>query len=422
MDRRLEVAPRVYSKLIELGFQILRVIGFFLCQFNRLLTLLAPSRPNKISFLNQIVSTTLSETLLLGPGPCNVTENVLEALSLPLFGHLDPRFLDVMESVKSQLRIVFDTENSVTFPISATGSAGMEFLLVNFLEPGDTIVVGVNGVFGGRVAALAEKLGARVVKVEQDWGRAIDLGEFRDTIRRESPKIAALVNGETSTGVYQPMNGVGDVCRETGALLFMDCVTSLAGMPVHVDEWGADIVFSGTQKCLGVPPGLAPVTVSPRALELYRSRSKPTPSFYLDLDAILAYVDGEGGRSYHHTAPISMVFALDAALKEILGEGMESRWERHARAADYLRSEMAAFGFEPLVPEGERLNPLTTLYLPDGLNDAETRSRLLMEHDIEVGAGLGPLAGKIWRIGLMAANAREASVDRLTEALKSVLD
>lgn len=367
------------------------------------------------------MNTTVSETLLLGPGPCNVSDNVLEALSRPLFGHLDPRFLGVMESVKSRLRLVFDTENSVTFPISATGSAGMEFLLVNFLEPGDTIVVGVNGVFGGRVAALSEKLGARVVKVEQEWGRAIDLDEFRDTIRRESPKIAALVNGETSTGVYQPMNGVGDVCRETGALLFMDCVTSLVGMPVHVDEWGADIVFSGTQKCLGVPPGLAPVTVSPRALEVYRNRSKPTPSFYLDLDAILAYVDGEGGRSYHHTAPISMVFALDAGLKEILDEGLESRWSRHARAAEYLRSELAAFGFEPVVPEGERLNPLTTLYLPDGVNDAEARSKLLMEHGIEVGAGLGPLAGKIWRIGLMAGNASESSVDRLTEALKSVL-
>lgn len=368
------------------------------------------------------MNTTVSETLLLGPGPCNVSEKTLQALSRPLFGHLDPRFLEVMESVKSRLRTVFDTQNTVTFPISATGSAGMEFLLVNFLEPGDTIVVGVNGVFGGRVAALSEKLGARVVKVEQEWGRAIDVDEFGETVRRESPKIAALVNGETSTGVYQPMDGVGDVCHEVGALLFMDCVTSLAGMPVHVDEWGADIVFSGTQKCLGVPPGLAPVTVSPRALEVYRNRSKPTPSFYFDLDAILSYIDGDGGRSYHHTAPISMVFALDAGLKEILDEGLEARWARHARAAEYLRSEMAVFGFEPVVPEGERLNPLTTLYLPEGVDDAATRSKLLMEHDIEVGAGLGPLAGKIWRIGLMAGNACEASVDRLTEALKTVLN
>ena len=217
------------------------------------------------------------------------------------------------------------------------------------------------------------------------------------------------------------MDGVGEACRETGALFFVDCVTSLAGMPVEIDAWGADIVFSGTQKCIGVPPGLAPVTVSEKAIAVYRNRSKPTPSFYFDLDAILAYVDGEGGRSYHHTAPISMVYALDAGLNEILAEGLEARWTRHARAADYLRSEMEAFGFQSLVPEGERLNPLTTLRLPQGFDEAARRSALLVKHRIEVGAGLGPLAGKIWRIGLMANNAQESSVDRLVEALKSEL-
>lgn len=362
-----------------------------------------------------------SETLLLGPGPCNISGGVREALSRPLLGHLDPGFINIMESVKSQLRQVFDTKNTVTFPISATGSAGMEFLLANFLEAGDKIVVGVNGVFGGRVAALSEKMGAEVIRVDQDWGRAIDSELFCQVVKEHSPKIAALVNGETSTGVYQPMEGIGTACRDAGALLFLDCVTSLAGMPVHIDEWGADLVFSGAQKCIGVPPGLAPVTVSERALDVYRKRSKPTPSFYFDLDAILAYVDGEGGRSYHHTAPISMVFALEAGLKEILDEGLESRWKRHADAASYLRSELAAFGFEPVVPEGERLNPLTTLYLPSGLDDAATRGKLLNDHQIEVGAGLGPLAGKIWRIGLMAGNAQESSVDRLVEALKTVV-
>lgn len=367
------------------------------------------------------VITQTSETLLLGPGPCNVSEAVREAISRPLLGHLDPGFIEIMESVKAQLRQVFDTKNTVTFPISATGSAGMEFLLANFLEEGDKIVVGVNGVFGGRVAALSEKLGATVIRVEAEWGRAIDKEAFCEVVRRESPKIAALVNGETSTGVYQPMDGVGPACREAGSLLFVDCVTSLAGMPVHIDDWGADLVFSGTQKCIGVPPGLAPVTVSERALEVYRNRSKPTPSFYFDLDAILAYVDGSGGRSYHHTAPISMVFALEAGLKEILAEGLEARWERHANAAAYLRSEMAAFGFTPVVPEGERLNPLTTLYLPGEIDEAKIRSALLNDHQIEVGAGLGPLAGKIWRIGLMAGNAQESSVDRLVEALKEVL-
>jgi alanine-glyoxylate transaminase / serine-glyoxylate transaminase / serine-pyruvate transaminase len=368
------------------------------------------------------MNTAISETLLLGPGPCNISESVRDALSRPLLGHLDPSFLEIMESTKTQLRQVFKTKNKVTFPISATGSAGMEFLLVNFLEAGDKIVVGVNGVFGGRVASLAEKLGAKVIRVEQEWGRAVDTGAFCEVVKRESPKIAALVNGETSTGVYQPMDGVGEACHEAGALLFVDCVTSLAGMPVDIDGWGADLVFSGTQKCLGVPPGLAPVTVSDRALDVYRSRSKPTPSFYFDLNAILAYIDGEGGRSYHHTAPISMVFALDAGLKEILADGLEARWERHANAAAYLRSEMAAFGFTPVVPEGERLNPLTTLYFPQGFEEAKIRSQLLVEHQIEVGAGLGPLAGKIWRIGLMGGNAQEASVDRLIEALKRILN
>ncbi len=367
------------------------------------------------------VKTRASETLLLGPGPCNVSDGVRKALSRPLLGHLDPGFIQIMETVKGQLRQVFDTKNTVTFPISATGSAGMEFLLANFLEPGDTIVVGVNGVFGGRVAALSEKLGAEVVRVEQEWGRAIDNDVFCRAVRERAPKIAALVNGETSTGVYQPMEGIGAACRESGSLLFVDCVTSLAGMPVHVDQWGADLVFSGTQKCIGVPPGLAPVTVSARALEVYRQRSKPTPSFYFDLDAILAYVDGEGGRSYHHTAPISMVFALEAGLQEILDEGLEARWQRHSEAAAYLRSEMAQFGFEPVVPEGERLNPLTTLYLPKGLDEAAARAKLLNEHQIEVGAGLGPLAGKIWRVGLMAGNARKGAVDQLVEALKAVL-
>jgi len=362
-----------------------------------------------------------SEKLLLGPGPCNASPAVLEAISRPLVGHMDPEFFQIMESVKSLLRSVMGTENKVTFPVSATGSSGMEFLLINFLEPGDKIVVGVNGVFGGRIAGLAEKIGASVVKVEAEWGRAIDGERFIETVKSERPKIAAIVSGETSTGVYQPMDGIGDACREAGSLLFADCVTSLAGMPVELDAWGVDLAFSGTQKCLGAPPGLAPVTVSDRAIEVYAQRKKPTPSFYFDLNAILAYVDGEGGRSYHHTAPINMVFALEAALREIMDEGLEARYARHADAAAYLRESLAPFGFSPVVPEGERLNPLTTLHLPEGFDEAGIRSKLLNEHQIEVGAGLGPLAGKIWRIGLMAGNANRGSVDRLVEALKNEL-
>ncbi|MEM9160813.1 MAG: aminotransferase class V-fold PLP-dependent enzyme, partial [Verrucomicrobiota bacterium] len=318
-----------------------------------------------------------SEKLLLGPGPCNASAAVLTAIGRPLIGHLDPEFIEIMESVKTLLRRAFRTENSITFPVSGTGSSGMEFLLANFLEEGDKIVVGVNGVFGGRIAALSEKMGAEVIRVDQDWGRAIDNAVFIEAIRREQPKIAAIVNGETSTGVYQNMDGIGNACREVGALLMMDCVTSLCGMPLEVDEWGVDIAFSGTQKCLGVPPGLAPVTISDRALDEYRSRSRPTPSFYFDLDAILAYIDGEGGRSYHHTAPINMVVALQASLEEIEAEGLESRWKRHEDAAAYLREELKSFGFKPVVPEGERLNPLTTLFLPENIDEAKTRVTLL---------------------------------------------
>ncbi len=367
------------------------------------------------------MQTATTSKLLLGPGPCNASPSVLEALSRPLVGHMDPEFFDVMESTKSLLRKVFQTENKVTFPVSGTGSSGMEFLLVNFLEPGDTLVVGVNGVFGGRIASLSEKLGANVIRVEQEWGRAVDVEIFNQAIREHRPKIAALVNGETSTGVYQNVDGIAAVCRESDTLFFIDCVTSLAGMPVSIDEWGVDVAFSGTQKCLGVPPGLAPVTISDRALEVYRKRSRPTPSFYFDLDAILAYVDGDGGRSYHHTAPISMAFALETALQEIVDEGLEARWARHADAAAYLREQLGAFGFAPVVPEGERLNPLTTLHLPEGFDEAKVRGALLKDHDIEVGAGLGPLAGKIWRIGLMASNASRDSVDTLIGALKDYL-
>ena len=367
------------------------------------------------------MKTLTPEKLLLGPGPCNVSPAVLDAISRPLVGHMDPDFFQTMESVKTLLRSVMKTDNKVTFPVSATGSAGMEFLLVNFLEPGDKIVVGVNGVFGGRIAALSEKLGAKVIKVEQAWGRAIDNEDFIRTIKSERPKIVAVVSGETSTGVYQPMDGIGDACRDAGSLLFVDCVTSLAGMPVELDAWGVDLAFSGTQKCLGVPPGLAPVTVSDRAIEVFGERKNPTPSFYFDLNAILAYVDAEGGRSYHHTAPINMVFALEAALKEIMEEGLEARYARHADAAAYLCDSLAPFGFSPIVPEGERLNPLTTLNLPEGFDEAGIRGKLLKEHRIEVGAGLGPLSGKIWRIGLMASNASRDSIDRLVEALKSVI-
>ena len=284
-------------------------------------------------------------TLLLGPGPSNAPQAVLDALGQSLIGHLDPRFIALMEETKARLRTVYGTANEVTFPVSGTGSAGMEAVLVNILEPGDTIVVGQNGVFGMRIANLAERYGARAIRVEQEWGKAMTLDQLAPVVREHKPKILAVVSGETSTGVYQPMAGLGELAHENGALLLADCVTSAAGMPVLLDEWGVDLMYSGTQKCLNCPPGLAPVTFSARALEVFAARKTPVPSFYLDLGEILKYLgDNDGApRAYHHTAPVSMVAGLHAALGLVIDEGLEARWQRHQDAQHYLLEKIAPY-------------------------------------------------------------------------------
>lgn len=337
-----------------------------------------------------------------------------------MVGHLDPEFLETMESCKARLREVMGTVNVATFPLSGTGSAGMEFLLVNFVEAGDRVVVGVNGVFGGRMANLAVKLGADVRRVEAPWGEAIDQDRMVQAVEEHRPTFCGIVNGETSTGVYQPVDRLAAAVHAGGGLLAIDCVTSLSGMPVELDKWGADLAFSGTQKCLACPPGLSPVTVSDRAREVLGRRKHAVPSFYFDLKEILAYVDGSAGRSYHHTAPISMVTALNEALAEVLEEGLSARYERHRKAAEYLISQMQNRGFEPLVAPEHRLNPLTTFRLPESMDEAGTRKRLLVEKGIEVGGGLGPLAGKIWRIGLMGRNATVETVNRFLAALDEI--
>ncbi len=363
-----------------------------------------------------------SERLLLGPGPCNVSARVRGAMALPLIGHMDREFLDIMDDCKSMLRTVFDTKNDVTFPVSGTGSAGMDFLMVNFVEPGTRVLVAVNGVFGGRIAGIAEKLGGTVHREEFPWGTPADLERITAAAATFKPDIICLVNGETSTGVYQDFSGYGDLARQHDALLLADCVTSLAGMPVHLDAWGVDLAYSGTQKCLACPPGLSPVSVSPRALERHKQRKTPVPSFYLDLNEILKYVgQGTAARAYHHTAPISMVYALHQALCEILEEGLPARWTRHREAAQHMQTALKRFGFTPLVAEGARLHPLTTLNLPDGFDEAGVRARLLNDYKIEVGGGLGPLAGKIWRVGLMGHNASRTSVVTLVGALDEIL-
>ncbi|MEM6821355.1 MAG: alanine--glyoxylate aminotransferase family protein [Verrucomicrobiota bacterium] len=376
--------------------------------------------PYMVSSMHSTTTSLSSERLLLGPGPCNISDRVSASLSRPLLGHLDPLFLDAMDTCKERLRDAFQTKNEVTFPISGTGSAGMEFLLANFLEPGDRFLVGVNGVFGTRLMNLAKKMGAQVESVEADWGSPIDVSQLCEKIRSFKPKIVAVVNGETSTGVYQRgMHTIGTSAHDVDALFLADCVTSLTGMPMEIDTWGVDLAFSGTQKCLGCPPGLSPITLSDRAIQRFKERSQSVPSFYFDLEEILKYVGPQEGtpRSYHHTAPISMIFALNEALQEVLEEGLETRCQRHAAAASLLIEKLEPFGFTPLVAAEHRLNPLTTFQLPDEFDEQAARRHLLYSHQIEVGAGLGPLAGKVWRIGLMAGNANSQSVDHLVDGL-----
>lgn len=363
-----------------------------------------------------------SEKLLLGPGPCNVSARVRGAMAMPLLGHMDREFLAVMDDCKAMLRLVFDTKNDVTFPLSGTGSAGMDFLMVNFVEPGTRVLVAVNGVFGGRLANVAEKIGAVVHREEFPWGEPAALDRMTAAADAFEPEMICLVNGETSTGVYQDFTGYSELARKHDALLLADCVTSLAGMPVHLDAWGVDLAYSGTQKCLACPPGLSPVTVSERARERYAARKSPVPSFYLDLNEILKYVgSGSSARAYHHTAPVSMVFALHQALCEIVEEGLEARWTRHREAASHLIKVMKGFGFEPLVAEASRLHPLTTFRLPEGFDEAGVRAKLLSDYRIEVGGGLGPLTGKIWRIGLMGHNANRNTIASLVGALEEII-
>ena len=360
--------------------------------------------------------------LLLGPGPSNAHPRVLEAMSTPLVGHLDPAFLALMDQVQERLRPLYGTDNEFTLPLSATGSAGMEACLCNLLEPGDAIVIGVAGVFGGRMAEVATRIGAEVTRCETDWGTALDPAVMAEEIRRVRPKVVALVHAETSTGVLQPVEEISAAAREVGALVVLDCVTSLGGLPVELDAWGVDAAYSGTQKCLSCPPGLSPVSFSERAIEAVHARSRPVQSWYLDVTLLSGYYGGE--RVYHHTAPISAIYALAAGLEVVTEEGLGARAARHRDVQALLLDRLGALGFEPLVAEAHRLPPLSTLRLPAAVTErgeASVRRALLDDHGIEVGGGLGKLAGEVWRVGLMGENARPESVDRLEAALRAIL-
>ena len=361
----------------------------------------------------------LPRRLLLGPGPSNVHPRVLQALSQPLVGHLDPAFLAVLDQVQTDLRTVFGTENEFTLPLSATGSAGMEACLVNLLEPGDELVVGVSGVFGERMCEVAKRAGAVVSRVDAEPGTPLDPAAMADAIRARRPRVVSFVHAETSTGVCQPVEPISEVAREVGALVVLDCVTSLAGLPLALDDWGVAAAYSGTQKCLSCPPGLSPVSFSEAALERVRNRERPVQSWFLDTSLLAGYFGGE--RVYHHTAPVSAVMGLAEGLKLVLEEGIEERAARHRSAAEQLIEGTADLGFEPLVDEAYRLPMLTTLRLPETVRragEATVRRTLLDRYGIEVGGGLGKLAGQIWRVGLMGENARLINVEALLFALR----
>lgn len=359
--------------------------------------------------------------LLMGPGPSNAPAEVLAAMSQPLVGHLDPVFVKMMEELKTMLRAVFLTRNDMTFPISGTGSAGMEFCFVNLVEPGDEVIIGVNGVFGTRMVDVAERCGARVTKVEAGWGNIIAPQQIAEALRRVSkPKLVALVHAETSTGALTPVEEISKLAHDAGALLLLDTVTSLGGCPVRIDEWNVDAVYSGTQKCLSCPPGLAPVSLNARALEVARKRRTKVQSWYLDVNLLASYWGQE--RVYHHTAPISMNYALHAALRLVLEEGLENRWRRHKQNHLALKSALAAIGLELASQEGHQLWQLNAVRVPQGVDEAEVRKRLLNDFNIEVGAGLGPLKGKIWRVGLMGETSSRENVRLFLSAFCQMLN
>lgn len=355
----------------------------------------------------------------MGPGPSDVPASVLAALGKPTIGHLDPAFLSLLDETRAMLRIVFGTTNELTVPMSGTGSAGMETCLVNALEPGDRVLVGVHGVFGQRMAEVARRAGAQVVAVDSPWGRALDIDRMRAAAHGQKFKLVCVVHAETSTGVLTPLSPFRELADELGALFLVDAVTSLGGLPVDVDRIGIDLIYSGTQKCLSCPPGLSPISLSPRALESLHARANAVQSWYLDLSLISRYWGGE--RLYHHTAPINMLYGLHEALRLALAEGLEARYARHAQHSRALAAGLAALGLDLPVPAEERLAPLTLVRIPQGVDDARTRRALLESYGIEIGGGLGVFKGNAWRIGLMGASSSRRHVMLCLGALADVL-
>lgn len=359
------------------------------------------------------------ERILLGPGPSMVSSRVLRAMAHPLLGHLDPKFIELMKEVQELLRYTFQTTNEMTLPVSGTGSAGMEATIANLLEPGDSILIAVNGYFGERLVDMAGRYGATVHRLDKPWGEVATPEEVDAALKANPAKVVAIVHAETSTGAMTPLEGMAEVVHKHGALLLVDCVTSLGGIPLKIDEWEIDIAYSGTQKCLSCPPGLSPVTVGPRAREAFHKRKTKVANWYLDLTMLEHYWGDE--RTYHHTAPISMNFALREALRLVYEEGLEARYQRHREHSKLLWDGLEELDLRLIVPEKHRLPTLTTVAIPEGVNDAEVRNRLLSDYNIEIAGGLGAFKGKAWRIGLMGFSSRKENITVLLAALSKLL-
>lgn len=360
--------------------------------------------------------------ILMGPGPSDVHPRVTAAMARPTIGHLDPLFIELMEEIKAGLRDAFQTQNTMTFPLSAPGSAGMECCFVNLLEPGDQVIVCSNGVFGKRMTENVERCGAEAVVVDTPWGEPIDPDRVKTALGENAgAKILAFVHAETSTGVQSDAQELCDLARAHDCLTIVDTVTSLAGIPVAVDAWGADAVYAGSQKCLSCPPGLAPVTFSDRALETIRTRNTKVQSWFLDLSLLLAYWQGDGARVYHHTAPVNALYGLHEALVMLMEEGLEASWARHAAMHEALKAGLQAMGLSLLVAPPYRLPQLNAVSIPEGIDEAEVRRRLLQDYNLEIGAGLGSLANKVWRIGLMGQSATANNVLLCLAALEGTL-
>ncbi|MEM9218166.1 MAG: alanine--glyoxylate aminotransferase family protein [Cyanobacteria bacterium P01_F01_bin.150] len=384
-------------------------------------TLSTPSLPTiDNTHLRSAGKAEVPERLLLGPGPSNSHPNVVAAMNYQPIGHLDPAYLDLMDEVQSLLRYAWQTSNQMTLPVSGTGSAAMEATFANTVEPGDVVLVGVNGYFGNRMMDMAGRYRADVRSIHKPWGEVFSLAELRVALEEHRPKILGLVHAETSTGACHPLEGVGDLCREFDCLLLLDTVTSLGGMPLFLDEWKVDLAYSCSQKGLSCPPGSSPFTMGDRALEKMDKRQTKVANWYLDMSMLRNYW-GQG-RTYHHTAPVNMTYAIRAALRILADEGLENAWARHRASAEQLWSGLEDMGISCHVAKEHRLTTLTTVRVPDGVDAKAVTKAMLDDHNIEIGNGLGELAGKVWRIGLMGHNSQSENVEKVLNGMKQVMD